>query len=441
MALDLHSKCSARLKEALAEHLANLRVNNRTFLEFESTAGILLAEQILPETGKLHHNLREYIGELPLFSFISDSLNSELMENETYDANSSNLPITSLDRYRDIKELANRLVQEFESLPWHYTVSLELPVEIGEHIKNATARFDLSSNLRIFCPVDDDDRKQPLNSGIEKRDLMLFGPATSLSDYLTPRVRKWNQKTAYIQADTSGFIADYHWTSPIQTVLSAFKSFLGLSVAVRLLHVKTHRPAPLFSIPKKAHLIVHRKYDADWRILTTYELPSDLVETLDKLGIGDADGQIKPNQFTSWIESALSKVSTAFRNPTKSERVLLAGQWLLDSYVGSNELLSFVQTAVAMEILLGEEGKSDVIGIGELLRNRCAYLIGRSHSQRERILKDFGKIYDVRSKIVHRGKSKLNAEEYHLFQNLRWMCRRVIAEELKLISEDKMEAV
>lgn len=439
MALELHSQCLSRLREALTEYLADLRVDKRMFLHFESTVRLALAEKILPETGSLRHKLGEYVGELPLLTFISDSINRELIENETYDANSSHLPITSLPKYRDLKELADRLVQCFESLPWNYAVSLELPVEIGEHIKNTRPRFDLSSSLRILCPDDSDDKKRPLNSGIEKRDISLFGPPTLLSGYLTNRVRTWNQKTAYIQADVTGFIGGYHWTPPIQTVLAALKSFLGLSLAVRLLHVRTSRPVSLFSIPQKAHFIVHRQCGDDWEMLATYELPPELLEMLDKLCINDLGGQIKREQFTGWIESALPKISTAFRNPTKAEKTLLAGQWLLDSYVGTNELLSFVQTAVAMEILLGEEGKSDVIGIGELLRNRCAYLIGTSHSQREAILKDFGKIYEIRSKIVHRGKSKLNAEEHELFQKLRWMCRRVIAEELKLISEDTAE--
>jgi hypothetical protein len=110
---------------------------------------------------------------------------------------------------------------------------------------------------------------------------------------------------------------------------------------------------------------------------------------------------------------------------------------LLDSCAGKNELLSFVQTAVALEILLGEEVKSDILGIGELLGNRCAYLIGKTHSQRKGILDDFKKSYDVRSRIVHRGKSRLALDERALFSKLQWMCKRVITEEIRLIVEDE----
>jgi len=88
---------------------------------------------------------------------------------------------------------------------------------------------------------------------------------------------------------------------------------------------------------------------------------------------------------------------------------------------------------VALEILLGDKASSDIMGLGELLRNRCAYLIGKTHDQRQDILKDFKQIYEIRSKIVHRGKSKLTFNERGLFMNLQWLCRRVIQEEIELL--------
>ena len=75
-------------------------------------------------------------------------------------------------------------------------------------------------------------------------------------------------------------------------------------------------------------------------------------------------------------------------------------------------------------------------GLGELLRNRCAYLIGTTHDQRKEILDEFKEIYDVRSKIVHRGKARLNLHERTLFSKLQWVCRRVIQEEIKLLMKD-----
>jgi hypothetical protein len=109
------------------------------------------------------------------------------------------------------------------------------------------------------------------------------------------------------------------------------------------------------------------------------------------------------------------------------------------SHSGSDEMLSFVQAAVVLEILLGDKATSDVIGLGELLRNRCAYLISRSPLERERILSDFARIYDVRSKIVHEGKKRLNLDEWKLFSRLRWICQRVIREEARLLARPNFD--
>jgi hypothetical protein len=88
---------------------------------------------------------------------------------------------------------------------------------------------------------------------------------------------------------------------------------------------------------------------------------------------------------------------------------------------------------VVLEVLLGDKATSDVIGLGQLLRNRCAYLIGKSHEERHTLLRDFDEIYAVRSQIVHRGKAKLNFKERLLNSKLRDICNRVIQREVDLL--------
>ena len=91
---------------------------------------------------------------------------------------------------------------------------------------------------------------------------------------------------------------------------------------------------------------------------------------------------------------------------------------------------------IVLEILLGDKHIAEEIGLGELLRNRLAYMIGSSHRDRGKLLEDFSNIYRVRSQIVHSGKHRLTVEERSLFSKLRWMCRRVMAKELELLKGD-----
>lgn len=89
-----------------------------------------------------------------------------------------------------------------------------------------------------------------------------------------------------------------------------------------------------------------------------------------------------------------------------------------------------------MEILLGDKAVSDLMGLGELLRSRCAYLISDTREEREMLLRDFGNIYKVRSNIVHAGKKRLNSEERRLFATLQWICRRVIHKETEMLQKE-----
>jgi hypothetical protein len=52
-----------------------------------------------------------------------------------------------------------------------------------------------------------------------------------------------------------------------------------------------------------------------------------------------------------------------------------------------------------------------------------------------KIMDEFSHIYDVRSQIVHRGKSRISANERELFGTLRWYSKRVIAAELKMLPD------
>lgn len=451
MALDLHKDCITRLIESVAETLEKVRVNNKVFLNFDSILNLVGSDKILPEKGTVRDKLNKSVKEdLPLFYFLYESIGRDIYENGTYDSDAKESFLKELPSYGDLKAKAKQLIEEFNTLPWNYLISYELNASIGQQLRQFMGDHNLSQHLTLTCPTSNYDQTYPLQSGIEQRDEAFFRDSRPgvglLGSYLTDvskPLNKWNQTTAYLQVKTEGFIGRYVKTNPVEEAIATLKSFFGLSLAVRLMKIK-EVPLGLLSWARpqsESRIIVHRMIDDNWQVWTTYALPMELSETLNKFGIDDLDGSLDASQIGNWIKQRILLISSAFENVRKSERILLAGQWLLDSYIGKNELLSFVQTTVAMEILLGDKSKSDIIGIGELLSNRCAYLIGKSHSQRAGILENFNSIYSVRSAIVHKGKSRLNSEENRLFKKLQWMCRRVIEEELNLLVEDKKKHI
>src|SRR5829696_4079636 len=111
--------------------------------------------------------------------------------------------------------------------------------------------------------------------------------------------------------------------------------------------------------------------EGEWKQdLTTVELGRPLSEVLSEITF-DEIGTRDPALHAAWIIDRLRKIGVCFSagDQGQGSRLLLAGQWLFDSYVGQNDLLSFVQTMIALEILLGDKERSDLLGLNELLRN------------------------------------------------------------------------
>ena len=165
--------------------------------------------------------------------------------------------------------------------------------------------------------------------------------------------------------------------------------------------------------------------------------PDDLNDSLLNIYVNTSPLGSKFNFNSDIVKYNIKIITKVLSNAQEYDKILNACKWFYEGHVGDNELLSFVQNTVVMEILLGDKSISDVIGIGELLRNRCAYLISNDDTERENILKDFNEIYNIRSKIVHRGKSKLFFNEKRLLNKLRFLCAKVIYKEISLIKNKK----
>lgn len=177
--------------------------------------------------------------------------------------------------------------------------------------------------------------------------------------------------------------------------------------------------------------------NGNWRPDNRLDVEDTTDRGLSGLQMHDLEGRLEGDEERlRWAEGALNNIAVVFSASQKAEPIVLASQWLFDSHASRDELLAFVQAMVVLEIILGDKKVSDEIGLGALMRNRCAYLIGTSHGERSELLETFNKIYRVRSQIVHSGKPRLTLEERSLFSRLRWMCRRVIDKEVDLLKAD-----
>jgi hypothetical protein len=432
MALDLHKDCLVRLKNKLAEALGLLRVNHGQFISSESLLPLFAAQSVLPAQGDQRARIEGFISEHPVVDFVQGILARELGETQDYVSKDEAVPLSSLNGYSDLKALAARLVDEFESLPWAYAVSAPLPAAAFGGFFAEQDNLVLSKSVRIKKVDEKLKQEFPLKSGIQARDRMLRGGGILASILLDAEAGASWQDGPYLQVLVDGFIGKYGVGATYKDAVDTLKAVCGLGLALRLWEVK--RTYQSFRAPAKLH--VHRWISGAWAIEADEELTPTESEILQDLILDTLDGQIKPDGQIGWMKGRFALMHFVLRATERNQKILLASRWLFDSYCGHDELLSFVQAAVVMEILMGDKTQSDLIGLGQLLANRCAYLIATTHSQRQEVLDDFKKIYGVRSSIVHQGKTRLSYDERTLFNKLRWMAFRVIQQEAELLSKE-----
>lgn len=430
MSIKLHKECKKRLIQKIAEQLPSITVRNKLFIDPKSALLFQLAESVPPERGKIKEELEKYISESPVSNFLYEYLSEKLYENQKYDSELSETKLVDLDGYQEPVKIAHRLINALESLPWEYMLTIKFENEFSKLFSKNFSEYKLSDSLKIISPDDNFSKTFPLKSGVEARDRFVSG--SSLLDILqTP---EWDKNAAYLQITTKGFIGPYGVTRPLDDAISTLKKFCGLGIALRLFGVNYRYK----NTPFRAKFLIHQKDGESWVIKHLYELDSSISETLVDLIIPSLNGKLDTqSEKVNWIKYILPSIKTVFSNPEKAKRILLGAQWLFDSYCGRNELLSFIQVIIVLEILLGGvKTNSHGIGLGKLLGNRCAYLIGSNDEQRKELIEDFEKSYDIRSKIVHQGRNWLSLHERALFSKLQWMCCRVIQEEVKLLEKN-----
>lgn len=430
MPTNLHPECKARLIDALADGLRGVNTQHGMFIERMSAfISLFVADRVIPR-GKVRDQLVSYVGDYPILEFVSDVLSRELRELDRYHADDPTVKLTDIEGYADTRALAGRLVEQIEALPWQYTLTAALPQALSEALGHI-GEYALSPTVRIVRPDASFAARYPLNSASEKRHARIHQGPLLLG---TPQDVQWDGKVAHIQIEATGFIGPYGGSGPTLEVSRSFKSICGLGLALRLFQIKRmYQP-----YTPKIYLYVHRRDENGWQIDNRLELDDETSRLMHELSIETLDGQLDTvEKKEGWAKKIVAGMRTVFSAGPKGNSLLLAAQWLFDGFTGRDELLNFVRAMVVLEILLGDGNKDDEIGLGELLRNRCAYLIASSQAQRQKILRDFAEIYRVRSQIVHRGKHRLNMEERSHLNTLHWMCRRVIQRELELLHEPK----
>lgn len=415
MALNIRPQTRQALKPKLVEFFQGARVENGSVLNAEQSIMTLVeAESLLPKSGPVRESLDAFVGEASLVNFVDDRVRTRLMD-RAFDPEAAEISLPDALDGADLGAFADEVVDALATLPWDYWASLWLPEK-------------LSALLEVLPPI---YPVGPFRFVRDEAELARTAqrPTVGIGGLLGSGLQLAPHRGA-LQVRVQGFVVRYGETETVHEAHSLFKSFFGLGLALALFKIDDAVSAPNTRLTILFGQIngveVHRVAQ---KVLSHAE-----SETIQSIG-PNAD-QKEGSELRLGGEGKLAAMAKIFEESERHASLLRAGRWLYDSHVGDDKLLNFVQAMVVLEIVLGDRASSDEIGLGTLLANRCAYMIGGTTSQRAAILKDFKAIYAVRSQIVHAGKSRLSSSEELQLSRLRWLGRRVIREEIKLALQE-----
>ena len=419
MPLIFRPETKRKLLEALTTLYSNAQVLGGLWIALPAQPRPNDLDIIAGPKSDVFGQLKKYIGDNPIFTFAQSEINRDF--EETQDTTRESIPLTEYPEFEDSALIASNILSSLETLPWSYQLAVRLPRPLGNLITNEIGKFDISPQHRI---VPGTELKDNFPHITPSASLRLAGLQKGFSG--------WNTQDAYLTIEMSGYLATDTLTEPFLAARDDALSFIGLAVAFDLLTTEGYRLLweqdrgdPLY--------VLHQKKYEKWTHVKSIELDHSHKTKISSLTLAD------DNESGQTAREKLNKISSIFTSE-HGTNVKLASKWLFDSHSSEDALLSYVQAAVAIEILLGEENKAQDVGLTKLMANRCAFLIGKTPAARSNLLKIFPEIYDIRSKIVHRGKSRLSAKERSLFHALQEICTLVIRAEQELIAHDQKKA-
>jgi hypothetical protein len=228
MSLGLEKRHQQLLAQAIAAELPRVTVRNKSFID--ASGALLLAEEALPhgpkaKDKKLITDLERYISETPVYDFVYQTLTREL--DDKYDPKSPSLSLIQLDGYADPKAVADRLVRDFESLPWEYSLHVRLENDFSKLFARNTKAAPISDAVTLVTP--DENFLKMFPPPVEPTDPSL---TWALPPWAQSHPQSWDLTSMYLRVNAHGFIGEYGETAPLKEAISELKAFCGIAIGL-----------------------------------------------------------------------------------------------------------------------------------------------------------------------------------------------------------------
>lgn len=306
---------------------------------------------------------------------------------------------------------AEQVIAELNSLPWMYRAIIPVPVaETLLHGKDLI--LDDAFTLRIY------DEAEASSFGCPQID-------SEIARYYHREYPRHIEPSVYLTYRKTGYVRDSDGVEDLQEFTNGVKGLLGLleisGLASRDIF-PPHTPPPAVPI-----FLFRESSDGKSALLGYRWLTHD-----DSAAVRLMKAQRSYPHYED-PEATLQDVAAAFRH----QATRTAARWYLDSTTGGQTPLAIVQATIVLEILFGDRTEANLMGLASLLANRLAYGIGRTPKQRDRIIKEVKRLYDIRSTIVHAGAAEIDDSARHALYDLQQFAREALNRQIRGVADDE----
>lgn len=355
---------------------------------------------------------KEWLTESDVYSIYYDMLGEAITAKTTDDQKLSGA-FKDLFLKEDLKDLATKIVNFYNSIPRKYEIYIPLP--------NILQSISTPVSLNKQCQL------------VKRKDIGDISPI-------------FTKAPVYFQYSLDGYCNGQFNNKTLQEALFQFKVFLQQATSKGLLKITQRQLSGLglgssfshYQVPKNEITSVDVT-DLDHKTKHFSYFPLSTSHFLAGLDIPE---NLSPAEVNKHINDVLSSSARliASQDP-ETKRVKAAIVWYFDSYISESPVISFVQICIGLEILLGKVDER--LPVTQILADRFAYLVGRNIKEREKWKEEFRNFYTARSNLVH-GKTSHEDYDHQLFRGryfLQMAIRREISNlDLKPVEDKPFQA-
>ncbi|MBB3347801.1 HEPN domain-containing protein [Sphingomonas sp. BK069] len=327
--------------------------------------------------------------------------------------------LTELTCFKDALSTARIIVANLERVPAQYRLITRISKELGERITCSGVDVKLSDRLRVlsFDMIPKSFVLKHTNSRIN----------AYLNRYHSDKIEEQFQDNAlYLEFRTTGYLARRRSSRAISEFYDEIRAFYGACIANGIFYEHggwSEEITPL--------LIGNSIHNGVESFAYVERCDEDVVACAALETSMKTDRQLKNGNS---LEEVLTPIKAVF-NSDNHVKLKTASTWALRAHLSRRGLDKILESAITIEVLMGDRETSDRIGLTKLIANRCAYALGKSNKEREDLIKFFIEFYKVRSEVVHSGRTVLNHDERKIVDEGLELSIRVLKHEIELSSD------